>query len=79
MNLQNVELNETNISEMLRLFILARNEGAIHLLSDLLQDKPLVSLSPNNKAAVLAYLCNELLCGKSIGRSVYIEFRVLVL
>ena len=70
MDLQKVEVNEENISEVLRLYVVARNEGATHHLSDLLKDKPLVSLSPNNKAAVLAYLCNELLCGKSIGREI---------
>lgn len=67
-NIQNLELNENNISEVLRLFILCRNEGRPHSLSDALLYHPLLALSPINKAAVLAFLCHELLCGKSIGR-----------
>lgn len=69
-NLQNVDLNETNISEVLRLFMLCRNEGENTKLSSLLVHKPLVSLSPTDKAAALAFLCNELLCGKAIGREI---------
>ena len=63
-------MNENNISEILRLFILRRNEGNSHILSDQLKDLSLFSLSPVDKAAALAFLCNELLCGKAIGQNI---------
>lgn len=69
-DLTSVDLNESNISEILRLFILSRNDGKFHILSDCLTKYPIEALSPNNKAAVLAFIVNELLCGKAIGRYV---------
>ena len=35
-------------------------------MTDWLLDKPLLSLTPTQKAACLAFLCNELLSSKSI-------------
>ena len=69
-DLTSIELNENNISEVLRLFILSRNEGKQHTLSDQLMKYPLEALSPSSKAAVLAFIVNELLCGKSVSRFV---------
>ena len=67
-DLTNIELNESNISEVLRLFILSRTEGKATELSEQLTKYPLEALSAINKAAVLAFLVNELLCGKSVNR-----------
>eukprot|EP00794_Sanderia_malayensis_P003185 gene3185-3656_t len=65
-SLQNLELSEANISEVLRLFILATNNEKPHELADLLTDNPIHSLSPVNKAAILAFLVNEILCSDKI-------------
>lgn len=70
--LSSIELNENNISEVLRLFVLSRTEGKATELSDQLTKYPLEALSPINKAAVLAFLVNELLCGKSVSRFVLV-------
>ncbi|XP_065053159.1 bromodomain adjacent to zinc finger domain protein 2B-like isoform X2 [Rhopilema esculentum] len=65
-SLEDIELNDANMSEVLRLFIIARNDDVDHELSDLLKEKPIHSLSPVQKAAVLAFLVNELLCSNKI-------------
>jgi len=69
-DLTSIELNENNISEVLRLFIMSRNEGKQHTLSDQLTKYPLEALSPSSKASVLACIVNELLCGKSVSREI---------
>lgn len=65
-SLENIELNDANISEMLRLFIIDRNDGTDNELSSLMTEKPIHSLSPVQKAEVLAFLVNELLCSEKI-------------
>ncbi|XP_046846146.1 bromodomain adjacent to zinc finger domain protein 2B-like isoform X2 [Xenia sp. Carnegie-2017] len=67
--LDQVELNEHNVSEILRLFILARNAEP-NEISDALTDKPFTALSPSQRAASLAFICNELLCGRTICREI---------
>ncbi|PFX32428.1 bromodomain adjacent to zinc finger domain protein 2B-like isoform X3 [Stylophora pistillata] len=69
-SLSKVELNETNFSEVLRLFILARNAGDPHPLADALLSTPFQALTTSDKAGVLAYLCNELLCSRNICKEI---------
>ncbi|GFS02191.1 bromodomain adjacent to zinc finger domain protein 2B [Elysia marginata] len=58
-----MEMTDSTMSEILRIFVLARGEKQ---MSEWLQDKPLEALSPTCKAAILAFLCNELLTSKSV-------------
>ncbi|XP_028411273.1 bromodomain adjacent to zinc finger domain protein 2B-like isoform X2 [Dendronephthya gigantea] len=67
--LDQVEVNEHNVSEVLRLFILARNAEP-NEISDSLTEKPFTALSPSQKAGSLAFICNELLCGRTICREI---------
>ncbi|CAB4032060.1 Hypothetical predicted protein, partial [Paramuricea clavata] len=67
--LDQVEVNESNVSEILRLFIIARNAEP-NEISDSLTDKPFTALSPSQKAGSLAFICNELLCGRTICREI---------
>ncbi|XP_052093542.1 bromodomain adjacent to zinc finger domain protein 2B-like isoform X4 [Mytilus californianus] len=60
-----VDISDGVVSEVLCIFITARN-GKPNEMSDWLQEKPLESLHQNQRASILAFLCNELLCGKSI-------------
>ncbi|XP_025834875.1 uncharacterized protein LOC108740196 isoform X2 [Agrilus planipennis] len=46
------------------------HENPTWKMSDLLKDKPFLALSPTNKAAILAYLCNELLQNKAVIRQI---------
>lgn len=39
-------------------------------MSDMLKDKPFLALSPTDKAAILAFLCNELLQNKAVIRQI---------
>lgn len=68
--LAKVELNETNFSEVLRLFILSRNAGDPHPLSDALLSTPFQALTMSDKAGVMAYVCNELLCSRTICKEI---------
>ncbi|KAL9966066.1 hypothetical protein ACROYT_G024079 [Oculina patagonica] len=68
--LAKVELNESNFSEVLRLFVLARNAGDPHPLSDALSSTPFQALTMSDKAGVMAYICNELLCSRTICREI---------
>ncbi|RUS91215.1 hypothetical protein EGW08_001021, partial [Elysia chlorotica] len=58
-----MEMTDSTMSEILRIFVGARGEKE---MADWLKDKPLEALSPTCKAAILAFLCNELLTSKSV-------------
>ncbi|XP_055998604.1 bromodomain adjacent to zinc finger domain protein 2B-like isoform X7 [Ostrea edulis] len=60
-----VPITESVVSEILRIFIIARN-GKPNEMSDWLSSKPLESLTISQKASVLAFLVNELMCGRHI-------------
>ncbi|XP_076092081.1 bromodomain adjacent to zinc finger domain protein 2A-like isoform X8 [Mytilus galloprovincialis] len=64
-----VDISDGVVSEVLCIFITARN-GKPNEMSDWLQEKPLESLHQNQRASILAFLCNELLCGKSISSEI---------
>lgn len=68
--LAKVELNETNFSEVLRLFIISRNAGDPHPLAEALISTPFQALTMSAKAGVLSYLCNELLCSRTICKEI---------
>ncbi|XP_067020720.1 bromodomain adjacent to zinc finger domain protein 2B-like isoform X5 [Acropora muricata] len=68
--LAKVELNETNFSEVLRLFIISRNAGDPHPLAEALISTPFQALTMSAKAGVLGYLCNELLCSRTICKEI---------
>ncbi|XP_044173558.1 bromodomain adjacent to zinc finger domain protein 2B-like isoform X5 [Acropora millepora] len=68
--LAKVELNETNFSEVLRLFIISRNAGDPHPLAEALISTPFQALTMAAKAGVLGYLCNELLCSRTICKEI---------
>ncbi|GJQ86804.1 hypothetical protein Trydic_g5593 [Trypoxylus dichotomus] len=46
------------------------HENPTWKMSDLLKDKPFLSLSPTDKAAILAFICNELLQNKAVIRQI---------
>lgn len=58
-----IDLNKNVISEVLRIFVVARNGGSCQI-SDWLSEKPLKAFNPTQKSTVLEFLCNELLCGR---------------
>ncbi|XP_066142335.1 bromodomain adjacent to zinc finger domain protein 2B isoform X3 [Euwallacea fornicatus] len=46
------------------------HDNTTYKMSDLLKDKPFMALSPTDKAAILAYICNELLQNKAVLRQI---------
>ncbi|XP_060070967.1 bromodomain adjacent to zinc finger domain protein 2B-like [Ylistrum balloti] len=64
-----MEITDSIVSEILRIFVVARNGGS-NEMSEWLSRLPLESLDHIRKAAILAFLCNELLCGKSISSEI---------
>ncbi|KAJ8307462.1 hypothetical protein KUTeg_015546 [Tegillarca granosa] len=60
-----VEISDAVVGEILRVFVIARNGGK-NEMSEWLTHSPVESLTPTQKGSVLAFLCNELLCGKAI-------------
>ncbi|KAK9720736.1 Methyl-CpG binding domain [Popillia japonica] len=46
------------------------HENSTWKMSDLLKDKPFLSLSPVDKASILAFICNELLQNKAVIRQI---------
>ncbi|XP_064595320.1 bromodomain adjacent to zinc finger domain protein 2B-like isoform X3 [Liolophura sinensis] len=60
-----LEVTDTVVSEVLRVFVKAR-AGKQHELCKLLEDKPIEALNSTQKAAILAFLCNEILCSRLI-------------
>lgn len=46
------------------------HENPTWKMSDMLKDKPFLSLSPTDKAAILAFICNELLQNKAVIRQI---------
>ncbi|XP_013395978.1 bromodomain adjacent to zinc finger domain protein 2B-like [Lingula anatina] len=60
-----VDLNENNISEVLRIFLVARN-GSQDELTEQLKFRPYQAFNSTQKASLLGALCNELLCSKVI-------------
>ncbi|XP_030764884.1 bromodomain adjacent to zinc finger domain protein 2B-like isoform X3 [Sitophilus oryzae] len=46
------------------------HENPTYKMSDLLKDKPFIALSPTDKAAILAFICNELLQNKAVTRQI---------
>ncbi|XP_029646826.1 bromodomain adjacent to zinc finger domain protein 2B isoform X3 [Octopus sinensis] len=64
-----IELDDTMITEVLRIFIISRNNGD-NEISEWLSEKPLNAFNATQKASVLAFLCNELLCGRLLSNEV---------
>lgn len=46
------------------------HDNATWKMSDMLKDKPFLALSPTDKAAILAFICNELLQNKAVIRQI---------
>ncbi|XP_076268643.1 bromodomain adjacent to zinc finger domain 2B toutatis isoform X4 [Rhynchophorus ferrugineus] len=46
------------------------HENSTYKMSDMLKDKPFMALTPTDKASILAYICNELLQNKAVGRQI---------
>lgn len=46
------------------------HENLTWKMSDMLKDKPFLALSPTDKAAILAFICNELLQNKAVIRQI---------
>ena len=59
------EIDDDNMSEILRIFIAARN-GKEDNMAAWLREKPLIALNATKKAAILGFLCDELLCSKNV-------------
>ncbi|XP_067687467.1 bromodomain adjacent to zinc finger domain protein 2B-like isoform X8 [Haliotis asinina] len=64
-----IELTDSTLTEILRIFIIARN-GKKTEMSDWLETQPLEALNPTKKAAILAFICNELLGSRVISGEV---------
>ncbi|XP_060551894.1 uncharacterized protein LOC132713351 isoform X3 [Ruditapes philippinarum] len=60
-----IEITDVILAEVLRVFMVIRNGGETEL-SEYLRNYPLEAMSINQRAAVIAFLCNELNCGKTI-------------
>lgn len=46
------------------------HENSTWKMSDMLKDKPFMALAPSDKAAILAFICNELLQNKAVIRQI---------
>lgn len=68
-SLKEVDITSSTVSEILRIYIHA-NEGDKCPMLHWISTKPFVALTPTQKAAIVAYLCNELLCSRSICRQI---------
>ncbi|XP_077993528.1 bromodomain adjacent to zinc finger domain protein 2B-like isoform X2 [Glandiceps talaboti] len=64
-----IDIDEDNFSEILRLYI-EHSNGKSHELSDLLHEVPYMALSATQKAACLAYLVNDLVCSSRIAQEI---------
>ncbi|KAI8778112.1 bromodomain adjacent to zinc finger domain protein 2B [Biomphalaria glabrata] len=62
-----MEMTDTTMSEILRIFLKARGEKE---MMEWLTEKPMEALNPTKKAAILAFLCNELLTSKVIANEI---------
>ncbi|KAH3703124.1 hypothetical protein DPMN_078153 [Dreissena polymorpha] len=60
-----IEVTDVILAEVLRVFMVARNCGETEL-SEYLRNYPLEACSVSQRAAVIAFLCNELNCSKMI-------------
>ncbi|KAM4731279.1 LOW QUALITY PROTEIN: bromodomain adjacent to zinc finger domain protein 2B-like [Anableps anableps] len=66
-HLTNVEINQDNVSEILQIYMEAHSEQTeVAALARSLQTKPFQAHSPSEKAAMLAFLVNELCCSKAV-------------
>ncbi|XP_078581675.1 bromodomain adjacent to zinc finger domain protein 2B-like isoform X6 [Branchiostoma floridae x Branchiostoma japonicum] len=63
--LHDADIDHRNLSEILRLFIQGRN-GFQDEMSQRLETIPFQAHSPTQKAAILAFICNELLCSRAV-------------
>ncbi|GAB6019345.1 Bromodomain adjacent to zinc finger domain protein 2B [Chamberlinius hualienensis] len=68
-SLKEIDITSSTVSEVLRIYIHA-NEGEKSSYLEWISRKPFLALNPTQKAAILAYLCNELLCSKTIIRQI---------
>ncbi|XP_076825908.1 bromodomain adjacent to zinc finger domain protein 2B-like isoform X3 [Clavelina lepadiformis] len=60
-----VDVSKGNYSEILRLFVWARN-GNKNDITQLLETEPFPSLTPDQKADILGFLVNELICSQPV-------------
>ncbi|PAV84795.1 hypothetical protein WR25_05319 [Diploscapter pachys] len=68
-SLQEVGMKRENYSEIMRMFLHSRDEQG-KKLSVLLDTSSFECLSGENKAEILAYICNELLCCRNIVKEI---------
>ncbi|CAD6185660.1 unnamed protein product [Caenorhabditis auriculariae] len=64
-----IGLNRSNFSELMRIFLASRDSQG-KTLSLLLDESSFESLGGTEKASILAYLCNELLCCQNIVKEI---------
>ncbi|XP_027877716.1 bromodomain adjacent to zinc finger domain protein 2B-like isoform X3 [Xiphophorus couchianus] len=66
-HLTNVEINQDNVSEILQIYMEAHSEHTeVAALAHSLETKAFQAHSPSDKAAMLAFLVNELCCSKAV-------------
>ncbi|KAM4560828.1 bromodomain adjacent to zinc finger domain protein 2B [Fundulus diaphanus] len=66
-HLTNMEINRDNVSEILQIFMEAHSgQKEVSALAHSLQTKAFQAHSPSEKAAMLAFLVNELCCSKAV-------------
>ncbi|XP_043988054.1 bromodomain adjacent to zinc finger domain protein 2B isoform X2 [Gambusia affinis] len=66
-HLTNVEINQDNVSEILQIYMEAHSEQTeVAALAHSLETKAFQAHSPSDKAAILAFLVNELCCSKAV-------------
>lgn len=63
------EMQQTQVGKNAQYYELL-HENPTYKMSDLLKDKPFMALSPTDKAAILAFICNELLQNKAVIRQI---------
>ncbi|XP_045486667.1 bromodomain adjacent to zinc finger domain protein 2B isoform X11 [Pieris rapae] len=64
------EMQQTCVSTKNAAYYEHLHNNSTYKLSEMLRDKPFVSLNPSSKARMLAYLCDELLQSKAVLRAV---------
>ncbi|XP_013793042.1 bromodomain adjacent to zinc finger domain protein 2B-like, partial [Limulus polyphemus] len=67
-NVRDVDVTNSNVSEVLRLFFNALDGTS--KMCKWVTEKPFLSLNPTHKSEIIAFLCNELLCSRAVLRQI---------
>lgn len=71
------EMQQTQVGKNSQYYELL-HENPTYKMSDMLKDKPFMALSATDKAAILAFICNELLQNKAVIRQIEVSLETVV-